>query len=158
MYDTTQARHSRCKGWAARQIAMFTSCLPEKRGHQIAAAQVREENAPPKTTVRSHSKASKPLRRCDSRHCGRHGTCSSCNTMRSEITTSLMSPPRAALCQLIGNVRSRLERSAFTWQMSFHKLTHVSERVQCRDSWDFERCGSLRDKSRATANSDPRWP
>jgi hypothetical protein len=30
-------------------------------------------------------------------HCGRHGTRWSCNTKRSETTTLLMSPPRAAL-------------------------------------------------------------
>jgi hypothetical protein len=32
------------------------------------------------------------------RHCGKHGTCSNCNTNRNAITASLMLPPRAGSC------------------------------------------------------------
>src|SRR5689334_9517530 len=38
-------------------------------------------------------------------HCGRQGTRSSCSTRRSDMTTSLMSPPRAAFSELIGEKR-----------------------------------------------------
>src|SRR6516165_12348166 len=66
------------------QIWIYDYAVPVcKKGRPNCGGPSEEGKRPAGDDGRSHSKASKPLRCCDTRHCGRHGTCSSCNASSS---------------------------------------------------------------------------
>src|SRR6516165_3461691 len=111
------------------QIWIYDYAVPVcKKGRPNCGGPSEEGKRPAGDDGRSHSKASKPLRCCDTRHCGRHGTPSSCNTNRSDTTASLMSPPLAAFAKLIRHMPPRFPLPVFAWRM-LHKLAHVA--CQC---------------------------
>ena len=58
----------------ARFGFMTTPCLSVKKGRPNCGGPSEEGKRPAGDDGRSHSKASKPLRCCDTRHRGRHGT------------------------------------------------------------------------------------
>src|SRR6516165_5958778 len=60
------------------QICVYDYAVPVcKKGRPNCGGPSEEGKRPAGDDGRSHSKASKPLRCCDTRHCGRHGTRSS---------------------------------------------------------------------------------
>src|SRR6516165_5290887 len=60
------------------QIWIYDYAVPVcKKGRPNCGGPSEEGKRPAGDDGRSHSKASKPLRCCDTRHCGRHGTSSS---------------------------------------------------------------------------------
>ena len=60
------------------QIWIYDYAVPVcKKGRPNCGGPSEEGKRPAGDDGRSHSKASKPLRCCDTRHCGRHGTHSS---------------------------------------------------------------------------------
>src|SRR6516225_2358028 len=100
------------------QIWIYDYAVPVcKKGRPNCGGPSEEGKRPAGDDGRSHSKASKPLRCCDTRHSGRHGTPSSCNTNRSDTTASLMSPPLAAFAKLIRHMPPRFPLPVFAWRM-----------------------------------------
>src|SRR6516164_2286508 len=76
----------------ARFGFMTTPCLSVKKGRPNCGGPSEVGKRPAGDDGRSHSKASKPLRCCDTRLCGRHGTRSASRLMTHPLLKTRRTP------------------------------------------------------------------